>query len=132
MPHHEGMTAEFDKIVWLARGTKAVNVLVPPDPTVNVVEPAVDPEKVWTLNGLLRSPAPALPIPDVRLRVTVKLDQAWQGSWGMAAYEGVLYLSDWTPGIPPTHADFAYARQLGYAGSSPALLLSWRNHNGAA
>jgi hypothetical protein len=126
------MNTGTQEIVWLPPGSTIVTVPRPlnPETILRHAKPQPDPEKTWTLNGLLRSPAPALPTPRSIPSVTVQLEQVGGGSWMMAAHEGVLYLSEWIPGRPPTPADFARAQQLGYTGFSSTLLLSWQVSSG--
>ncbi|UQN09071.1 hypothetical protein [Deinococcus sp. QL22] len=104
-----GMTAGMLEIVWLPRN-HVVDVLgrVGSEPLVRGFEVHADPAKGWTLNELLRLPAPG---GDIIRPTHVHLQQAAGGVWMMAAHEGVLYVSQWI------HGQAAHA---GGYGSRPA------------
>lgn len=126
--YDDGVDTDAQRLIWLPPGSTVVTVMgqIDPDETFRPAPPRIDPAKVWTLDGLMCSILPPLPLPRNGSQLQVLLQRVAGGSWMMAAHEHVLYLSQRVLGRPPTPADFAHARQLGYAGSSPALLLSWQ------
>ncbi|WP_019012019.1 hypothetical protein [Deinococcus aquatilis] len=110
------------EIVWLMPEAHVVNVMlaVDQDELGRPLQVDPDPHRVWTLSGLLRSPPPRFGSP-----VTLRLQRATGGNWGMVTYRGRIYLSEWAKGQPPIQADMDHALRLGWMGPIAPLLLSW-------
>jgi hypothetical protein len=131
-PYDDGMPARMLDIVWLRPDEHTVYVMpeINPAELLHPLPPAPDPDRVWTLGGLLRSPPPAPPLPRVEWPVRLWLERAVGGAFGMVAHGGNLYLSEWIRGHPPTQADIDHALHLGWMGSIAPLLLSWEQRQG--
>jgi hypothetical protein len=129
--HAEEHTDLMDKIrhlVWLSVHETTVKVLPLSglDDVLRMDPPLPDPDKVWTLNGLLRSPAPLLSLPRILKQITLHLQRTLGGTLGLVAHQGTLYLSEWKPGLSPSPLDVEHARRLGWVGDQADLLVSWQ------